>query len=824
MKVLIVGGVAGGASAATRLRRLNETVEIVMFEKGPYISYANCGLPYFIGGTIKEEEKLIVTKPDLLENRFGIDVRINSEVVSIQPAKKTVTVKNHQTGKTYEESYDRLILSPGAEPKRPPLPGIDSEGIFSLRTVPDTLIIDRYISEKKPNRAVVVGAGFIGIEMAENLKDRGLDVTIVEFAPQAIAPLDLEMAAIVHEHLRQKGVNLLFGTGVASFEKTERALKVHTNTNLTIDTDLVILSIGVSPESKLAKDAGLELGIANSIKVNEYYQTSDENIYAVGDAIEVPHFVTGKETLIPLAGPANKQGRAVAENVLGLSIRKDKGVQGSSVIKVFDLTVAATGLNEKQCQAEGISYEKVFIHPSSHATYYPGSTQMSLKLLFTPEGKILGAQGVGYEGVEKRIDVLATAIRFHGTVFDLEELELCYAPPYSSAKDPVNMLGFVAANIVRGQAKVFHYDEVEKLDLSAVTLIDVRTEEENYFGGLPGAKNIALDDLRTHLSEIPKDKPVYISCQVGLRGYLAQRILMENGYDVYNLSGGYQTYIAVMKDKKAREEIDQKFLLNEKSRGLPSSITEHKEEKEKSSIKVLEVDACGLQCPGPILKVAEAIKEIEDGDIVKVRSTDPAFASDVNAWCERTCNDLIDIQSEKGIFEITIKKGSEVCLVSNTQVGNNKTMVVFSGDLDKALAAFIIANGAAAMGRKVTLFFTFWGLNILRKNESVNVKKNFIEKMFGLMMPRGSKKLGLSRMHMAGIGPRMIRGVMKSKNVQSLEELIKGAMDNGVTIIACQMSMDVMGIKHEELIDGVKIGGVATYLGAAETADTNLFI
>ena len=360
MKVLIVGGVAGGASAATRLRRLSETVEIVMFEKGPYISYANCGLPYFIGGTIKEEEKLIVTKPDLLENRFGIDVRINSEVVSIQPAKKTVTVKNHQTGKTYEESYDRLILSPGAEPKRPPLPGIDSEGIFSLRTVPDTLIIDRYISEKKPNRAVVVGAGFIGIEMAENLKDRGLDVTIVEFAPQAIAPLDLEMAAIVHEHLRQKGVNLLFGTGVASFEKTERALKVHTNTNLTIDTDLVILSIGVSPESKLAKDAGLELGIANSIKVNEYYQTSDENIYAVGDAIEVPHFVTGKETLIPLAGPANKQGRAVAENVLGLSIRKDKGVQGSSVIKVFDLTVAATGLNEKQCQAEGISYESFY--------------------------------------------------------------------------------------------------------------------------------------------------------------------------------------------------------------------------------------------------------------------------------------------------------------------------------------------------------------------------------------------------------------------------------------------------------------------------------
>ena len=822
MKILIVGGVAGGASAATRLRRLSETAEIIMFEKGPYISYANCGLPYFIGGTIKEEGKLIVTKPALLENRFGVDVRTNSEVISIQPKEKTVTVKNHQTNETYEESYDKLILSPGAEPKRPPLPGIDSEAIFSLRTVPDTLAIDRYIAEKQPKRAVVVGAGFIGIEMAENLKDRGLDVTVVEFAPQAIAPLDMEMAAIVHEHLRAKGVHLLFGTGVASFEKTEDALKVHTNKNLTIDTDLVILSIGVSPESKLAKDAGLALGIANSIKVNEYYQTSDENIYAVGDAIEVHHFVTKKETLIPLAGPANKQGRAVAENVLGLSTRKDKGVQGSSVIKVFDLTVATTGLNEKQCQAEGILYEKVFVHPSSHATYYPGATQMSLKLLFTPEGKILGAQGVGYDGVEKRIDVLATALRFNGTVFDLEELELCYAPPYSSAKDPVNMLGFVAANIVRGQAKVFHYDEVEKLDLDAVTLIDVRTEAENNIGGLPGAKNIALDDLRNHLREIPKDKPVYVSCQVGLRGYLAQRIFMENGYDVYNLSGGYKTYAVVMKDKKAREEIDGRFLSSEESRGLPSCIIRPNEVKNER--KVLEVDACGLQCPGPILKVAEAIKEIEDGDMVKIRSTDPAFASDVNAWCKRTCNELIAVQSEKGIYEITIKKGFEACSISTTQGGNDKTMIVFSGDLDKALAAFIIANGAAAMGRKVTLFFTFWGLNILRKNESVHVKKSLIEKMFGFMMPRGSKKLGLSRMHMAGIGPKMIRGVMGNKNVQSLEELITLAINNGVTIIACQMSMDVMGIKREELIDGVEIGGVATYLGAAETADTNLFI
>ena len=557
MKVLIVGGVAGGAGAATRLRRLSETAEIIMFEKGPHISYANCGLPYFIGGTIQEEENLLVTKPALLENRFGVDVRTENEVMSINRENKTVTVHNHKTNETYEESYDKLILSPGAEPKRPPLPGIDLKGIFSLRTVPDTLMIDQYITENQPKRAVVVGAGFIGIEMAENLTERGLDVTVVEFAPQAIAPLDTEMAAIVHGHLRQKGVHLLFETGVQSFERAEN-LKVHTNTGLCIDTDLVILSIGVSPESKLAKEAGLKLGLANSIAVNEYYQTSDENIYAVGDAIQVRHLVTGKETLIPLAGPANKQGRAVAENVLGMSKRKDKGVQGSSVIKVFDLTVATTGLNEKQCKAENLAYEKVFVHPSSHATYYPGATQMTLMLLFAPDGKILGAQGVGYDGVEKRIDVLATALRLKGTVYDLEELELCYAPPFSSAKDPVNMLGFVASNILRGDSKIFHYDEVEKLDLDKVTLIDVRTEMENHLGSLPGAKHIALDEIRAHLSEIPKDKPVYVVCQVGLRAYLAQKILMGNGYDVYNLSGGYKTYATVMQEKKARAEIDGK--------------------------------------------------------------------------------------------------------------------------------------------------------------------------------------------------------------------------------------------------------------------------
>lgn len=818
MKVLIVGGVAGGAGAATKLRRQSEEAEIILFEKGEYISYANCGLPYYIGGTIKEKERLLVTSPKLLRERFNIDVRTMSEVMKIDREKKTVTVQNHKDGSSYEEGYDKLILSPGAQPKRPNLPGIELDGIFTLRTVPDTYRIDAYIKENKAKTAVVVGAGFIGVEMAENLKERGLDVTIVEFLNQAVGSLDPEMAEILHHHMRENGIKLLFGTGVQAFEKAEN-LKIKLTGEKELSSDIVILSIGVAPDSRLAKEAGLELGVGGSIKVDDTLATSDEYIFAVGDAIGVRQLVTGDETMIPLAGPANKQGRLVGENVLGERVTKASGVQGSAVLKVFDMTAASTGLNEKQLKAQKIDYQKTYVHPASHASYYPDSTQMSLKLLFAADGKILGAQAVGFDGVDKRIDVLATALRLGGTVYDLEELELCYAPPYSSAKDPVNMLGFTAANILRGNMKVFHYDEVDALDRKKITLLDVRTAEEVNAGTLEGAVNIPVDELRGRMNDLPKDKPVYVFCQVGLRGYIAGRMLEQNGFDVYNLSGGYKTYCIAKGEQgeKTKPCCVDCIGVKKKQDDEPTDVVE-------KAAKVIEVDACGLQCPGPIMKAAEGIKKIRDGENLLIRATDPAFASDIGVWCEKTGNPLLGVERDGATYSVRIQKGGGISAVSPAQGGNDKSMIIFSGELDKAIAAMIIANGAASMGRKVTLFFTFWGLNVLRKSENAHVKKTPIEKMFGFMMPRGSKKLGLSRMNMMSMGSRMIRGVMKSKNVTSLEELMQSAMASGVRMIACQMSMDIMGIKKEELIDGVEIAGVATFLGAAEQSDTNLFI
>ncbi|MCI1966100.1 MAG: FAD-dependent oxidoreductase [Oscillospiraceae bacterium] len=818
MKVLIVGGVAGGASAACRLRRLSEDAQIILFEKGEYISYANCGLPYYIGGTIKDKDRLLVTQPETLRNRFNIDVRTQSEVTAIHRDHKTVTVVNHADGSRYEESYDKLILSPGAGPKRPPLPGIDLPGIFTLRTVPDTFRIDEYITAKRAKSAVVVGAGFIGVEMAENLKERGLDVTIVEFLPQAVAPLDPEMAAILHRHLRENGIKLRFQTGVEGFEQKDR-IQVRLSDKSTLSADLVILSIGVAPDSSLAKSAGLPLGIKGSIKVDGTFRTGDPDIYAVGDAIGVKQSLTGKETLLALAGPANRQGRAAGENVLGGRTVTDDGVIGSSVLKVFDLTAASTGLNEKQLKAEKLPYLKTYVHPGSHASYYPNSAQLSMKLLFSPDGKIYGAQAVGAAGADKRIDVLATAIRLGGTVFDLEKLELCYAPPYSSAKDPVNMLGFTAANILRGDVKVFYAEDTDRLDRGKVTLLDVRTPEETVIGMIDGAVNIPVDDLRARLSELPKEKPVYVYCGVGLRGYVASRILTQHGFDAYNLSGGIKTWRDVHDKPDAPSPTD--CIGMKKSTPPSNPVPPH-----SGNETVIQVDACGLQCPGPIMKTAQALQNAQEGEILCIRATDPGFVPDIGAWCGRTGNRLLETHRDGTTYEVRIQKRASAPAAEAPQpaAANGKSIIVFSGDLDRAIASLIIANGAASMGRQVTMFFTFWGLNILRRNNRVGVKKNLMEKMFGAMMPRGTKKLGLSRMNLFGMGAKMIRGVMRRKHVSSLEELLQSAISSGVRIVACQMSMDIMGIRKEELIDGVEMAGVATFLGAAEESDTSLFI
>lgn len=818
-KIIIVGGVAGGASAAARLRRLDEDAEIILFEKGEHISFANCGLPYYIGGIISDKEKLLVQTPEKMKERFRIDVRVNSEVLKINSDDKTVEVLNIHDKKTYTESYDKLILSPGAEPIRPRLPGIDSKRVFTLRNIPDTYRIKDFVDKMNPRRAVVVGAGFIGLEVAENLHHRGVKVTVVELADHVIGPLDYDMAALVHQHMKTKDVEFYLKDAVEAFEDDDASISVKLSSGRVLKADMVIMGIGVKPESQLAANAGLKIGKTGGIYVNEYLQTSNKDIYAVGDAVEIKDFVSGNEALIPLAGPANKQGRIAANNICGLD-EKFEGTQGTSIVKIFDITVAITGNNERILKKNGIEYEKSFTHSGSHAGYYPGAIPMSIKLLFGKEdGKILGAQIVGYKGVDKRMDVLSTAMRAGMTVFDLEKLELSYAPPYSSAKDPVNIAGYVASNILKKDCGVFHWDDVGSIDTSKSLLIDVRAPEEYSLGTIKDAINIPVDEIRGRLNEIPRDKDIYVFCQVGLRGYLASRILMQLGYNnVKNLSGGYKTYQMAVQ-KQSNEDIYEydKIMKNDDISSVSCTTGTCTPDTR------IKLDACGLQCPGPIMKVYEAINSMNYNEVLEVSATDPAFQEDIKTWCKSTGNRLLGTTFENNAFKATVKKEMKA-EETVTQRNNSKSMIVFSNDLDKAIASFIIANGAAAMGRKVTMFFTFWGLNILRRADKPGVKKDLISRMFGVMMPKGSRKLSLSKMNMAGIGPKMIRYLMNKKNVSSLEELIEQARKNGVNFVACNMSMDIMGIKKEELIDGVAIGGVASFLGSAEESDMSLFI
>jgi len=809
-KVLIVGGVAGGASAAARLRRLDEHAQIILIERDDHISFANCGLPYYIGETIQEREKLIVQTPQAMQDRFNIDVRINSEVMALNPERKTVTIHSKTKG-NYEESYDALILSPGAKPIKPPIPGIDSKKIFTLRNIPDTDRIKEQVDRVGARRAVVIGGGFIGIEMAENLKERGMEVTLVEAAPHILAPFDTDMVAMLEKELEESGVRLLLKDGVKAFHENGTALDVLLSSGTTLTTDLVILAIGVVPDTGFIKESGIKLGVKGHILVNEHMETSIADIYAVGDAIEVKDFVNGQGTSIPLAGPANKQGRIVADNIAGIP-SSFKGTQGTSIIKVFSLTGGTTGNNERTLKRLGLPYQVVYVHPFSHATYYPGALQLSLKLLFNGEGRILGAQGIGVEGIDKSIDVIATTMRLGGTIYDLTELELAYAPPYSSAKDPVNMLGFAAENILANRTEVFTYETLKDYAPEQTILLDVRSPLEFETGYLPGAVHIPLDTLRGRLSELDKGKLILTYCKMGLQGYLASCILRQNGFKVKNMTGGFKSAAILFPAVKE-----------------PIAISEQIAPTASPTTFDRSLDACGLCCPGPLMKLKSAMDEMKENEILRITVSDPGFTEDVKAWCLRTHNQLLDVSKAKGIITALIKKGG-VPLVDPTAVQaltaakDNKTIVVFSGDLDKAMAAFIIANGAAAMGKKVTLFFTFWGLNILRKPEHVPVNKGFIDKMFGFMMPRGSKALKLSNMNMLGMGTKMMRMVMKNKNVSSLEELIQSAMDTGIEIVACQMSLDVMGLKQEELLDGVKIGGVGYYLSEAEDSNVNLFI
>lgn len=810
MKHIIIGGVAGGATAAARIRRADENAEIVLVEKGKYISYANCGLPYYIGGVIKSRDKLFVQTPEAFSRRFNVDVRTRHEALSIDTERHEVSIRRAD-GTTYTETYDRLLLSPGAEPVRPPLEGIDTEGIFTLRNVDDTDRIHSYLGTHRVRHAVVVGGGFIGLEMAENLHHAGAGVSIVEMADQVMAPVDFSIASHVHRHLMDKGVGLWLGRGVERFTSENGSIKVWLNTGETLTADLVLLSIGVRPSVKLAREAGIELG-ARGIKVNRWLQTSSPDVYAVGDAIEYEHPIAGGPWLNYLAGPANRQARIAADNMVFGNREEYEGSIGTSVAKVFDITVGAAGLAAKHLKRMGVPYLTSVTTSSSHAGYYPGAFNLTLKLTFAPDtGRIYGAQCVGVDGVDKRIDEIAMLIKRGGTVRDLVRTEQAYAPPFSSAKDPVAIAGYVACNTLDGVMPVVTWRELAAADRAEVCLVDVRTPEEYALGTIDGAVNIPLDDLRGRLGEIDRDSNVIVFCAVGLRGYLAQRILLGRSYRrVRNLAGGYKTY----------------SLATQKVEPVEGQPCGQAEDSGAESGDMLRLDACGLQCPGPIMQVKNAVDGMKAGQRIEVRATDPGFARDAESWCRSTGNKFVSKTSEGGYHTVVIEK-REACGSAVTPAAGgsrDKTFIMFSDSLDRAIATFVLANGAAATGGKVTIFFTFWGLNVIKKRRKPHVEKDIFGRMFAWMLPSDSTCLHLSKMSMLGLGDRLMRHIMRRKNISQLEELMREAVYNGVELIACQMTMDMMGISRDELIDGVTVGGVATYMERAGNSGVNLFI
>ncbi len=826
---VIVGGVAGGAGTAARLRRLDESAEIIMFERGDYISYANCGLPYYAGGVITERSRLFVMTPEKFRQSLNVDARVRHEVVSIDRAAKKVLVKNLADGTTFSQPYDALVLSPGAAPVKPPIPGIDDPAILSLRSVTDIDAIKARIDALGTKRAVVVGGGFIGLEMAENLKERGLAVTVVEALEQVMNVIDYDMAAIVQEHLRAKGVALKLKDGVAQFERTGDALTVKLSSGEAIETDLVILSIGVRPDTAFAREAGIEVAQNGAIKVDEYFTTNDPAIRAVGDAIEFKSPLLGIPITVPLAGPANKQARLCADNIVRGNVKSYGGTIATSIAKIFDVTVASTGLTEKNLQKAALPFAQAVTHAGSHAGYYPDSRQLTVKILYAPDsGKLYGGQAVGFDGVDKRIDVLASFIRMGGTVHDLAEFDHAYAPPFSSAKDPVNMLGFIGENVIDGLSKTITWRDIDAMREKRAFFLDARSADEFSLGHIDGAVNIPHTELRGRLAEVPRDRPVVVNCAIGLRGYLAERVLRQSGWtDVMNLTGGFKTW------ETTKEERD---LLNPGQEGQNVAraaaysdrpvTTEDGSPRKSGSEKTMTVDACGLQCPGPIITLKKEIETLSEGDRLVMKATDPGFARDVKSWCSLTGNALVSVETVGGVIQATIEKGTAPSGKNPTGCGgggNGATFIVFSNDFDRALASFVLANGAAATGKDVTMFFTFWGLSVIRR-KAIGVKKDFMGKMFGAMLPKGMKDLSLSSMNFGGMGPAMMKSRMKAKNVDQLETMFAQAKKSGVRMIACQMSMDIMGIDRTELLDGVEIGGVATYMEAASMSGVNLFI
>ena len=831
MKLVVVGGVAAGASTAARARRLDEQAEIVVFERGHHVSFANCGLPYHVGEVITERSRLLLQTPESLRESLNLDVRVGTEVIAIDRKKRTVTVREVDSGKEYTESYDKLALCMGAEPVRPPLPGIDHPAVEVLRRIGDmdrikSRLDDALAAQKAGRRgvvtAVVVGAGYIGLEMAENLHHRGVRVDVVELADQILPPVDSDIAAPVEQHLRSRGIGLHLSTAAAAFQPLADSdgpdrVNVELTSGTTVKADLVILAAGVRPAVDLAKAAGIELGERGGIKVDTGMRTSDPHIWAAGDAVETPHPVLPGSYLAPLAGPANRQARVAAENICGRDTHY-RSTQGTSIVKVFDMVAGGTGATKRQLDAAGVEYRVVHVHPSGHAGYYPGTAMMHIKVLFSPDdGRVLGAQACGFDGVDKRLDLFAMAIRAGLTVYDLEEQELAYAPPFGSAKDPINMAGFVASNVLRGDLTLWYSEDFPSAT-EGTRLVDVRTPEEYDIWHIPGAENVPLATFRDAIADWDRTQPVRLYCAVGFRSYLAHRILVQSGFaDVATLSGGSTTFTHIHGHAESYEAQPPMENYAEKV-SVASAVA-------AATGQTTDLDCTGLACPGPIMRLAGAMKAANAGDEIRVTVSDPGFALDGPAWASKNGHTLVSMDPKGPGYVATFRKGGVAPVTASSPQGKNKTsMVVFSGDLDKVLAAFIIANGALAMGDDVSMFFTFWGLNALRRVDPPTREKKAMEKMFGAMMPRGADKLTLSQMHMAGAGTAMIKNVMKQHDVQPLPELIASAQQAGARLIGCTMTMDLLGIAQSDLLEGVELGGVATFLGEANESGTTLFI
>jgi len=805
MKVIIVGGVAAGASAAARLRRLDESAEIILLEKGAFISYANCGLPYHLGGVIPDRDDLLVMTPEKFASWFRVDVRTGNEAVKIDRANKTLTIR--RADGEYTEPYDKLLLAVGATPAGEAFPEAEYPHVTHLWTIRD---MDRALKRLPgAKRAVIVGAGFIGLEAAENLRERGLSVTVIQRGEHVLPTIDAEMAGALSDELAAIGIEVRFGRTVKAYHEHLDCVEVELDDGAKIETDLVIVSTGVRPNTAIAAEAGLECGPRGHIVVDEHLRTSDPDIYAAGDAVEVVEPVFGGKTAIPLAGPANKQGRIAADNICG-GQSAYRGSFGTSIVKVGHLSAGSVGLTESRLKDMGKPYRKLYIHPASNASYYPGGARLTLKLIFGDDGTICGAQIVGAKGVDKRIDTIGQAMRNGLKAPQLGELELAYAPPYSSAKDPVNFAGFVAEDILTGKSDVVYADAIPQ----DAQIVDVREPDEHSLGAVPGAVNIPLGQLRDRLGELDKSRPVVAYCQVGLRGYLAERILKQNGFRAANLSGGWLAW---------------KMFHHEPKKPVVQGAAIASAAPAATSAEFKKLDVRTLPCPGPVVKLKAAMKDVPPGGGVHLLAAS-TFEGDLQNWAKGAGCAVRNLARVETWIEADVVSGLAQPVEKlpagqgNSQAGQSAALVVFSNDFDRAMAAMILANGLAAAGMQVSVFFTFWGLSILRKNPAPAVKKDLISRMFGFMLPTGPEKLALSKLNMMGMGGAMMKSVMKKKHVLSLPELIRSAREAGVRFIACDMAMDVMGITREELNDVDEVAGVATFAELVKSSGTTLFI